>query len=82
MLDRNIGRRFCIGEHCRAIFMVEIKFGDEWGATPKQFYSKEEAETEAIPISTRVSFCLGMSGYRKKNRREFFELATSSHFKN
>ena len=48
MLDKNYGGRFCIGEHCKTVFMIEISFdGRQWGATPKVFNSKEEAAEEA-----------------------------------
>jgi len=44
----NHSKRFCIGEHCKPVFCVEIKLdGDgSWGATPKVFYNRDEAEKE------------------------------------
>ncbi len=47
MLD-NLSRRFCIGEHCRTIWQVEIRLdGSKWGTTPKIFHSRGDAEKEA-----------------------------------
>jgi hypothetical protein len=43
--------------HCRTIFKVEIKYdGSNWGATPKIFYGKEEAEKEAEFLKTKYPF--------------------------
>jgi len=57
MLDKNFGERFCIDGDCRTIFMVEIKLnGSEWGATPKIFYSEEEAEREAQVLKVKYPF--------------------------
>ncbi len=51
MLDKNFGGRFCIGRHCRTIFMVEITMdGRRWGATRNIFYSKKEADQEAAVL--------------------------------
>ena len=37
--------------------MVEVSFGDfQWGATPKTFYSKEEAEKEAEALKRKYRF--------------------------
>ncbi len=48
---------FCVGEHCDTIFMVEIKFdGYDWGATPKIFSRKEEAEKEAEELKSKYEF--------------------------
>ncbi len=57
VLDRNFGERFCIDEHCKTVFMVEIKYdGAEWGATPKIFYNKEEAEKETELLKAKYPF--------------------------
>ncbi len=58
MLDKNYGGRFCIGIHCKAIFMIEIKLeGDgSWGATPNVFYNREEAEKEAKTLKQKYPF--------------------------
>jgi hypothetical protein len=57
MLDRNVGGRFCIGEHCRTVFVVEILMDNsKWGATPKIFYSREEAEREIEALKVKYSF--------------------------
>ncbi len=48
ILDANLGNRFCIGPHCKTVYMVEIKTdsSNKWGATPRMFHSQEEAEKE------------------------------------
>jgi hypothetical protein len=57
MLDKNFGGRFCIGEHCSAIFIVEIRQEDsEWGATPKIFYNEEQTKGEAERLKTKYPF--------------------------
>ena len=57
ILDGNFTGRFCIGEHCKIVFMVEIKYdGSKWGATPKRFYSEEEAEKEAELLKVKYPF--------------------------
>ncbi len=57
MLDRNLGRRFCIEGNCGTIFMVEIDLGDgKWGATPKTFYSEEEANRESEVLKSKYPF--------------------------
>jgi len=57
MLDKNYGDRFCLGSHCRTIFMVEIRYEDSrWGATPKIFDSEEEAEKEAETLKIKYPF--------------------------
>ena len=58
MLDKNYGERFCIGSHCITIFMIEIRLeGDgSWGATPKVFYNREEAEKEAEALKLKYPF--------------------------
>ncbi len=67
MLDKNFGERFCIGEHCRTVFMVEIRFdGSGWGTTPKVLYSEEEAEKEIEAIKLKYSF---ISEYRIITRK-------------
>jgi len=56
-LDGNFAGKFCVDGHCRAIFMVEISFGDlQWGATPKKFYSKTDAEKEAEVLKLKYPF--------------------------
>ena len=40
ILDKNYGGRFCIGSHCKTIFMIEVKVGNSnnsWGGGPKYF---------------------------------------------
>jgi len=55
--DGNLAGRFCIDGHRTTIFMVEVSFGDfQWGATPKTFYSKEEAEKEAEALKRKYRF--------------------------
>ncbi len=42
---------------CRTIFMVEIKLdSSKWGAIPKIFYSKEEADKEAEALKLKYPF--------------------------
>ncbi len=54
ILDKNLGRRFCTGEHCKTVFMVEFMFGaSQWGASPKKFYTKEDAEKEGEALKLR-----------------------------
>ncbi len=68
MLDKNFGGRFCIGEHCRAVFMIEIKFdGYDWGATPKMFYSEAEAKIELEILRQKYPF---VSEWRIVTRKE------------
>ncbi len=58
ILDKNYGGRFCIGGHCRTIFMVEMRLEgeDKWGASPKMFYSKEAAEKEVEYLKRRYFY--------------------------
>ena len=68
LLDRNFAGRFCIGDHCTKIFMVEIKFdGNNWGATPKIFYSEAEAKVEAELLRLKYPF---LSECRVVTRKE------------
>jgi hypothetical protein len=68
MLDKNYGGRFCIGEYCKTIFMVEIKFdGCKWGATPNTFYSEEEAQKEVEALKIKYPF---ISEFRVVARKE------------
>ncbi len=56
-LDGNLGRRFCIDGHCTTIYMIEVSFdGSEWGATPRMFHTKEEAEKEAEVLKHKYYF--------------------------
>ncbi len=57
VLDGNVAKRFCIDGHCIPIFMVEISFDEfKWGATPRIFYTKEEADKEAETLKHKYSF--------------------------
>jgi len=57
ILDSNFLTKFCIDGHCKTVFMVEVKCdGCKWGATPKIFYSKEEAEKEAELLKIKYPF--------------------------
>jgi hypothetical protein len=57
ILDSNFSGTFCIGEHCKTVYMVEIKFdGSNWGATPKIFYSEAEAKAEAEQLRLKYPF--------------------------
>ncbi len=48
ILDENLLGQFCLGEHCKTIYMVEITVdGRRWGTTRKIFQTKVEAEKEA-----------------------------------
>ncbi len=50
-------RRFCNDGHCKTVFMVEIKFdGNNWGATPKIFYSETEARVEVELLKLKYPF--------------------------
>ena len=67
MLDKNFGKRFCIDGDCKTVFMVEVRQdGSKWGATPKIFYAKEEAEQEAEVLKLKYPF---LSGCRVITRR-------------
>ena len=68
MRDKNFGGRFCVGGHCKTIFMVEIRFdGDSnWGASPKTFYNKEEAEKEVEALKLKYPF---LSEYKIVTRK-------------
>ena len=46
ILDKDLRKRFCVGDHCRTIFMIEVMISDEWGATAKSFHTEEEAQKE------------------------------------
>ncbi len=46
ILDKDLRKRFCVGEHCKAVFMIEVMIGNKWGATAKTFYAEEEAQKE------------------------------------
>ncbi len=50
--------------------MVEIKYdGSKWGATPKKFYSEEEAKGEAEALKVRypwISECRVISRKEKE----------------
>ncbi len=53
-------RRFCIDGHCKTVFMVEIKFdGDNWGASPKIFYTETEARVEVELLKLKYPFLSG-----------------------
>ncbi len=66
-LDGNYAGRFCIDGHCKTIFMVEIRYdGSKWGATPKTFYSQEEAEKEVEALKIKYPF---IREYRIVTRR-------------
>jgi hypothetical protein len=42
---------------CRTVFMVEIKLhSSKWGAIPKIFYTKEEADKEAEASKLKYPF--------------------------
>ncbi len=45
-LDEDLRKRFCIGEHCKEVFMIEVKIFGDWGATAKTFNTEEEAHKE------------------------------------
>ncbi len=67
-LDANFTGRFCTDGNCKTIFMVEIKYdGSKWGATPKTFYTQEEAEKEVEALKIKCPF---IYGYRIVTRRE------------
>ncbi len=62
VLDKNFGGKFCIGNHCKTIFMIEIKFdGSEWGAIPKIFHAEAEAQQEIEALKLKYPF---ISEYR------------------
>ncbi len=68
ILDRNLAGKFCIGDHCRTIYMVEISLdGGDWGATPKKFYSEEEAKEEVERLKCKYPF---VSKFRIVTRKE------------
>ena len=57
MLDKNFGKRFCVDGDCRTIFMVEIRLdGCKWGATPKIFHNRGEADKEAEILKLKYPF--------------------------
>ncbi len=45
-LDKDLRKRFCVGEHCKEIFMIEVMIFGDWGATAKTFHTEEEARKE------------------------------------
>jgi len=57
VLDRNLGGRFCTDEHCKTVYMVEIRHNDSiWGATPKIFKTEDQAEKEAQRLKEKYHF--------------------------
>ncbi len=70
-LDANFAGRFCNGDHCKAIFMVEIKYdGAKWGATPKIFYSEAEAEAEAEVLRQRYPWIIECRVVSRKEKEK------------
>ncbi len=68
VLDANFTGRFCTDGNCKTIFMVEVKYdGSKWGATPKTFYSEEEAEKEVETLKIKYPF---ISKFRVVVRKE------------
>ncbi len=60
ILDKNLGGIFCLNDHCRTVFMVEITLdGNRWGATPKMFDSEEAAQNEGGEIRQKYPFVCG-----------------------
>ncbi len=45
-LDKDLRKRFCVGEHCKTIFMIEVMIFNDWGSTAKTFHTEEEAQEE------------------------------------
>ena len=45
-LDKNYRKRFCVGEHCKTVFMIEVEIQGKWGSTAKTFYTEAEAQKE------------------------------------
>ncbi len=71
LLDRNFAGRFCVDGHCTKIFMVEIKFdGNNWGATPKTFYSEAEAKVEAELLKVKYPFLSECRVVTRKEKEE------------
>ncbi len=69
MLDKNYGGRFCIGRHCKTIFMIEVRVGksnNSWGGGPTIFYSREEAENHVEALKLKYPF---VSEFRIVTRR-------------
>jgi hypothetical protein len=77
-LDQNFAGRFCTDGHCKTIFMVEISFdGLQWGATPRTFHTKEEADKEADRLSrTYLAECRVMARNIEEEERKDEPLAT------
>ncbi len=68
VLDKNYGGRFCIGEHCQTIYMIEIKFdGYNWGTIAKIFYSKAKAKVALEIFKQKYPFA---SEFRVVTRKE------------
>jgi hypothetical protein len=71
MLDKNFGGRFCLDGHCKTIFMVEIKYdGSNWGATPKVFYSEEEAKLEVEMLRQKYPFISELRVIERKEKEK------------
>ncbi len=68
-LDKNLRKRFCVGEHCKTVFMIEVKIRDKWGSTPKIFYTKAEAEKELARLEDEYLF-LPIFEFRIVTRKE------------
>ncbi len=71
ILDRNLLGKFCIGGHCKTVYIIEIRYnGSVWAATPKTFYSREEAETEIEMFRKKYSFIDKFRVVERKEREE------------
>ncbi len=71
ILDGNFTGRFCIGDHCKTIYMVEIKFdGSKWGTTPKTFYSEAEAKLEVEILRAKYPFITELRVVARKEKEK------------
>ena len=71
ILDSNFSGGFCVGKHCKTIFMVVIKYdGSDWGATPKVFYSEKEAKLEVEMLRQKYPFISELRVVERKEKEK------------
>ncbi len=67
-LDKDLRKRFCVGEHCKTVFMIEVLIDNKWeGSTAKTFYVEEEAQKELARLEDEYA---GIFKLRIVSRKE------------
>ncbi len=68
ILDKDFRKRFCVGEHCKTVFMIEVMIDNKWaGSTAKTFYVEEEAQKELARLQDEYA---GIFKLRIVSRKE------------